>query len=990
MTTAPVISGSDGVRLSLRRGRLATWLGLTLSAGALWSGCAIRESLPPTADRNVPTASARSMGALGSATSGLPLYFERNEGQAPAGVGFISRGPGHALWLSSDEAILAGTGARGERAGLRLDGARQGVAARGVERLPGTVNYIIGNDPRAWRTDVPTFAGTRFDGVYEGIDVVYHGRQGHLEFDFVVAPHADPGQIRVAVTGPGDLRLDADGSLVLSEPRGQVVRLAPPVVYQEIAGVRREVPGRYVREGARDVRFAVGDYDRRVALVIDPIVYATFLGGSAIDGMTNLRLDGAGNIVVLGSTRSFDYPLVAAFQSTNTGLGTPNGVCFISKLNPSGSALIYSTYLGGSGDNACNNGTVDTAGNVYVTGATSAFNYPVTPNALQPAHGGGIYDAYVAKLNPAGSALLYSSYIGGSGFDNARGIAASDAGSVWISGMTSSTNFPVKNAAQGTYGGGICDAFVIKIDTNQAGAASLVFGTYFGGSGSDNGGFSGGTGLVDGGLAIDLAGNVVVTGSTASTNLAVLNALQPTYGGGDFDAFVLKLDGNGAKVYATYLGGTLLDVGFTVGLDRGGFAYVSGISTGGNFPLKNPVQGTFGGGESDAFLAKVSPSGQLVFSTFIGGNGNEFPGQIVVDGAGNSYIAGNTSSTNFPLKDPVQGTYGGGDVDAWIMVVNPTGTYRAFSTYLGGTGSDTGFGIMPDGAGNVVAGLQTTSTVMPLVSPIQNSNHGAFDSYIAKMTLPNGLVSSILPISRSVQTGGTATVFATIINTGTDAATGCSILPVSALPVTPLYQTTNPATNALTGTPNTPANIAAGDFQTFLIALTANAAFSPSDVAFSFGCTNRASATVIPGVNTLLLSASDSPVPDIVALGLTPSGDGIVNVPGVNGTGFFTVATSNVGGAGGTIRVKPDTGGVALPVNLFVCQTDPGTGACIGALQPEVFATINPGQTPTFAVFAQGTGTAIPFNPGANRLFLRFYDGGNAVRGATSAALRTQ
>jgi hypothetical protein len=254
----------------------------------------------------------------------------------------------------------------------------------------------------------------------------------------------------------------------------------------------------------------------------------------------------------------------------------------------------------------------------------------------------------------------------------------------------------------------------------------------------------------------------------------------------------------------------------------------------------------------------------------------------------------------------------------------------------------------------------------------------------------SGLVASILPISRSVQTAGTATVFATIINTRADSALRCSISPISLLPIASLYQTTNRFTNQLTGLPNQPVDIAPGDFQTFFIAITATVPFAPSDIALSFGCANRGSAVIIPGVNTMLLSASDSPVPDIVALGLTPSGDGIVNIPGSNGTGIFSVATSNVGGAGGAITASADTGGVSLPVNLFVCRTDPGTGACLPpGLQASVTVTINPGQTPTFAVFAQGAGT-IPFSPGANRVFLRFRDGGNAVRGATSAALRTQ
>ncbi len=961
------------------RARSVTWADHFLQAKAAASSPAGLPALPV---------------ALAKTGSGspLPLYFEVNQGQAGGRVEFISRGPSHTLFLTSSAAVLAMPGSGpGEARALRLSlaGANAGTRVEGMDALAGRVNYFIGNDPRAWRTDIPTYASVKYRDVYPGVDLVYHGRQGQLEFDFVVAPHADPARIRLSLEGPGEFRLDERGDLVLGAGAAEV-RLRKPVIYQEIDGARREIAGRYVPTGKGAVGFAVADYDRRLALVIDPILQATYIGGTSNDNLSGTALDTAGNIYIAGSTNSFDYPVLNAFQGTNTGLGV-NGACFITKLNPSGSALVYSTYLAGNGDNACFGGVVvDGSGSAYVTGPTTADNFPVTASALQSTRAGD-YDVFVTRLSPAGNSLLYSTYLGGGGFDNSRGLAVDGAGNVWVSGMTRSTNFPVKNATQAAHAndGGNNDGFVTKIDTNQSGFAGLVFSTYFGGNGTDHG--SGNN--VGGGLALDPSGNVIVTADTNSSDLATTaGAFQPLHGGG-FDGFVLKLGPGGNKIYASYIGGPGNDPAFTIAVDGAGNAYVAGSTNGVNFPLKNPLQGTFGGGSDDAYLIKVDPSGQLIFSTFLGGNGPEFPGRVAVDRAGNAYLTGNTGSTaNFPLVAPVQSTYGGGSVDAWIMLVNPTGTAIAFSTYIGGFGGDTGFGIVPDPSGNVYVGIASDSPNLPVVTPFQAGLQGGSDAYVVKLSLPGGLVASLLPISRAVATGGTATVFATIINSGADEATGCTITPVSQLPITSLYQTTNRFTNELTGTPNTPANIAVGDFQTFLIAITVNGAFSPNDISFSFGCANRPSATVIAGVNTMLLSASDVPGPDIVALGATPSLDGIVNIPGASGTGILGVATSNVG-AGASIIVTPDTGTAVLPVTLLVCETTGSpTGACVSQLGSSVPTTMNAGATQTFAVFAVGTGTGtVAFDPAVNRLFLRFRNAANNHEvGATSGALRTQ
>jgi glucose/arabinose dehydrogenase len=254
--------------------------------------------------------------------------------------------------------------------------------------------------------------------------------------------------------------------------------------------------------------------------------------------------------------------------------------------------------------------------------------------------------------------------------------------------------------------------------------------------------------------------------------------------------------------------------------------------------------------------------------------------------------------------------------------------------------------------------------------------------------LASPLAAAVLPSSRSVQVGVTATAFATIINGGAGTATACGLLLVTSLPATFSYQTTNPATNQVTGFPDTPVNIAAGGAQTYVFALTPSAPIAPTDVQVDFDCANLNPAAIVPGLNTLLFSASNTPVPDIVALAVTTSNDGILNVPGANGVGAFAVATVNVG-AGGSITASADTGTSSLPVNIILCQTDPATGQCISSIASSITTTINANATPTFGIFVQSTGN-VPFDPATNRIFVRFKDAGNVTRGSTSVAVRTQ
>ena len=556
---------------------------------------------------------------LDQAYGKLPLSFEANQGQTDGRVKFLARTGGSTLFLTSTEAVLVLTKseARAKRDRFRgptpdltqrqktsrtvvrmtLVGANPQPQVAGLEEFPGNVNYFIGNDPTKWRTNVPTYAKVEYRDVYPGVNLVYYGNQRKLEYDFVVAPGADPGAIRLAFEGVDNLTLDTQGNLILHTVGGEI-RQQVPIVYQESNGARREISGRYVLQGKDGVGFQVAAYDRTKPLVIDPVlVYSTYLGGSGFDGGLGIALDASGNAYVTGEISSIDFPTANPIQAT---FGGGSNDAFMAKLNAAGSALVYSTYLGGSGDDVTTGIAVDGAGNAYVTGITSSTDFP-TVNPLQAAFGGGVFDGFVAKFNATGTALVYSTYLGGSSAaftagDAGLGIAVDGAGNAYVTGRTPSADFPTVNPLQATFGGGDADAFMAKL--NAAGSA-LVYSTYLGGSGFEQ---------VFGGIAVDAAGNAYVTGSTTSADFPTANPIQATLTGVE-DAFVAKLNAAGlALVYSTYLGGSGFNEPVGIAVDGAGNAYVTGITSSTDFPTVNPLQATFGGGDHDAFVAKLNPS----------------------------------------------------------------------------------------------------------------------------------------------------------------------------------------------------------------------------------------------------------------------------------------------------------------------------------------------------------------------------------------------
>jgi hypothetical protein len=554
-----------------------------------------------------------------------------------------------------------------------------------------------------------------------------------LKSEFVVAPGADPARIQIAYAGVAGIRVDEEGGLVFSAPDGELHEAAPEI-YQESNGRRDPVKGAF-RVSGDVVSFYVGEYDHSRELRIDPVLtYSTYLGGSGTNKGTAIAVDSANAAYITGYTDSTNFPVVGAEQSTSLG----SVEVFVTKLNASGNAIVYSTYLGGSGDARGYSIAVDGTGNAYVTGSTGSTNFPLVA-AGQGSSGGG-RDAFVAKLNAAGSTLLFSTYLGGTGTDSGNGIAI-DASGVYVAGSTTSVNFPVSGAFQSTLAGGQ-DGFVTKL--SPIGSA-LIYSTYLGGSFDDR----------VSSIAVDSTGAVYVTGNTNSTNFPTASPAQSANAGAP-DAFVTKLNASGsALIYSTYLGGSgveNVEVGRSIALDSSNSAYITGTTSSTNFPTFQPMQGSLSG-SNDAFVVKMSPSGSsYVYSTYLGGSGIDYGESIAVDSSGNAYIAGYTSSSDFPILNGDQPAIGGG-YDAFLVKLNGQGSGLAGSDFLGGSGSDAAYGIALDSSGNAYLTGQTSSFNFPLITPVQSTlGTSTLAAFVAKFGFgPGGppVAVSVTPASGS-------------------------------------------------------------------------------------------------------------------------------------------------------------------------------------------------------------------------------------------------
>jgi hypothetical protein len=675
----------------------------------------------------------------------LPLSFIANRGQTDSRVRFTARGAGHTFYFTPTEIVFdaiqrpsdqAEAGAKFmtladelrpdepvQRAVVRMRflGANPEPVVEGLEELPGRANFFIGNDPTKWQTDVPTYRAIAYRDLYPGVDLIYRGSQGRLKSEFRVAPGADPGVIRLGYAGMEALTLTDAGQLVLRTPLGELVEEAP-YVYQEVAGERVEVTGRFQLVDERTMSFVISAYDPTLPLVIDPVLaYSTYLGGSAGDSGLAIAVDSVGNAYVTGYAWSINFPLVNPLRAS-----ARSREAFVTKINPASGTLIYSTYLGGWWEDQGYSIAVDNAGNAYVIGETGSRDFP-TVNPIQENHA-GLVDMFIAKISASGGGLVFSTFFGGSGVDYGDGIAVDGEGNVYLTGTTDSADFPTINPIQESRAGDY-DVFITKI---AASGSVLLYSTYLGGSDDYDRG---------NGIAVDSAGSAYVTGYTRSTDFPTANPIQGSYAGGERDAFVTKIDASGsALVYSTYLGGNDWDASYGIAVDSAGNAYVTGDTSSTDFPTANPIQGSYAGGNygdaGDAFVTKIDASGSaLLYSTYLGGSGHDRVGylgnHIAVDSTGNAYVTGSTTSLDFPLANPIQGANAGSG-DVFVTKIDASGNALVYSTYLGGSDGDGGWGIAVDGAGSAYVTGSTGSTDFPTVNPAQDFG-GRGDAFVVKI-----------------------------------------------------------------------------------------------------------------------------------------------------------------------------------------------------------------------------------------------------------------
>jgi hypothetical protein len=669
--------------------------------------------------------------------SQLPLAFELNRGQVDPQVKYLAHAGSFSAYLTSSGVIVGlhpPVDARTRRVSqpapapvaMQFVGASKDPSVAGLNELLGKANYLIGADPRQWFTDVPTYDRVEYTNLYSGIDLLFYGSRQQLEYDFLVSAGADPAKIVFSVSGADHVALNQAGDLVLGGLDHNVVERAPHA-YQLVDGSRRAVPSRFTLRGD-EVSFQLGAYDPAQALVIDPVLsYSTYLGGSGTDFPIYMDLDTQGNVYVTGQTDSLDYPTTAGdLQQANAG----STDVFVSKLNAHGTGLLFSTYLGGSGNDAGIGIAATPNGRVYVVGGTDSSNFPTTRKSFQPAYGGGSQDGFVTALNPSGSKLVYSTYLGGSADDVAYIGPTDPDGHVYAVGFTASANFPTtRGAFQRGHSGDGEDGFVTKLDPS---GSRVLYSTFLGGTGDDF--------AIDG--TIDRSGNAYVTGLTHSTDFPVTrSAFQRTFGGGPTDTFVAKLNRDGsALVYSTYLGGTGFEAPSDLTVDSSGDAYVPGLTDSQDFPTTaGAFQTSFAGGNVDGFLTKLDPTGSsAAYSTYIGGSGDDGAGAVRVDRSGNAVVPGLTDSTDFPTTQGAIQSANAGGLDAFVIKLNRFGSKLISSTYLGGSGDDgsNGSGVGLDKSGNVyVVGFTSSADFPTTAGAYQTSFAGSVDTFVTKLSI---------------------------------------------------------------------------------------------------------------------------------------------------------------------------------------------------------------------------------------------------------------
>lgn len=698
---------------------------------------------------------ARPLEAAGSDAGGAVLFIE-NAGQWNAAARFqVWGGPDGSLWLAEDGLwlIVAAPGDDAESrrtAAVRVSfaGANPRPRLEPFDRSDTVISYFRGDDPDQWRPDVPVWRGVRYVNLYPGVDLVVGQRDGRLSLWLDARPGATLDSIALRVEGADTARVD-DGFLYIETAAGAA---ALPLITAATATTRAQPAARPTGDGAFEVAAPFAAEIAQPRAVEDfpaGLLYGSYLGGAGTDSGYDIAVGGAGSAFITGDTNSADFPTTPG--AFDTSLGEAANAAWVAKLKPDGSGLVYATFLAGNGSASGQAIVVDGAGNAIVAGQVFGDGFPTTPGAFDRTPNGG-FDAFVTKLNATGSALIYSSYLGGEGEDVALGIALDAAGNATLTGYTESSNFPTTTGAFDTDYNDNSDIFVTRI--NPTGSA-LVYSTFVGGSWYERG-------LA---LAVDTSGNAYVTGMAGSMDF-------PTTPGAfsrsttDYSAFVFKLNPTGsALVYSTYLGGDAPDRGNGIIVDATGSAWVAG-ETGGNYSDNNfPVtpgafDTTYNGGQ-DGFLTRLKPDGSgLLYSTFLGGEQDDAGLDIVSDGAGGVYVVGTTKSGDFPTTAGGFDTSHNGKLDTFVIRFNPTGGGLLYGSFLGGSEDDEFASVATDAAGNVYVSGITSSSNFPTTPNAFSTrlNRSGYDAFAIKLypiriTATTPVISSLDPPSATANQG---------------------------------------------------------------------------------------------------------------------------------------------------------------------------------------------------------------------------------------------
>jgi len=656
-------------------------------------------------------------------------FFTENAGQWDTEVLFRSDVGDAVLWIlksgvrfqlismeaSEGDDVGRGSGVLSKPARLRqsivdarLIDANVDPGSRGEGRLPHKSNFFIGDDPARWRAGAASYSSVVIENVYDGIDLRYYNNSQNVEYDFEVSPGSDHSQVVMEIDGAESFRISSNGELIITSEWGEIQELAP-IAYQSVDGSRRPVAAGFQILSENRVGFELGPgIDPSAKLVIDPeLIFSTYLGGAQNDHLFDMVIDPDGNAYVAGWTQSMDFPVEDPIQGTDLTRDA-----FISKFSADGSALLHSTYLGGSGNDYGNGVALDQDGRPYVTGSTESTNFPtVNPYMTDP--GDGNADAFISRLNADGDALDYSTYYGGNDADDGAAIALGEDGDICIAGSTLSTNLPLQFPSQINQIGR--DAFVIKLDSS---GAALELGTYLGGSDND----------VAYDLTVDHQGYIYVTGATTSSDFPTINSFQ-TFGGIQ-DAFVAKYH----RIippnvrYTRLIGGSSNDQGIGIAVDSAEQVYVVGWTESSDFPVSNELYGPQGG--RDGFITKLPRLANLeLFSTYIGGSSHDFAFAVSNEFDGRLYVSGQTGSGDFPTVNPYQ-THQADD-DAFAIVIDTAGSSLIFGTYLGGDDDDQSVAVAELDGYLYLAG-QTNSSDFPTQNPYQ-TDMSFWDSYVSKL-----------------------------------------------------------------------------------------------------------------------------------------------------------------------------------------------------------------------------------------------------------------